>query len=67
LASGIAKPEAPEVQDMERELEILVGERRIPTNRFAKQIIISTLTGLLKPLKNVDTDERIRITLEALK
>ena len=52
---------------MERELEILVGERRIPTNRFAKQIIISTLTGLLKPLKNVDTDERIRITLEALK
>ena len=67
LASEIAKPEAAEVQDMERELEIFVGERRIPTNQFATQIIIGTLTGLLKPLKHVDTDEKIRITLGALK
>ena len=52
---------------MERELEIIVGERRIPTNQFATQIIIGTLTGLLKPLKHVDTDEKIRITLGALR
>ena len=52
---------------MERELEIFVGEQRIDTNEFARQIIISTLTGLLKPLKNVDTDRRIRITVGALK
>lgn len=52
---------------MERELEIFVGDERIATNDFARQIIISTLTGLLKPLKNVDTDERIQITVGALK
>jgi hypothetical protein len=57
---------AAEVQDMKRELEIFVGERRIPTNQFATQIIISTLTGLLKPLKHVDTEQRIRITVGAL-
>jgi hypothetical protein len=53
--------------DMERELEVLVGDRRIATNEFARRIIISTLTGLLKPLRHVDTDEKIRITIGALK
>jgi hypothetical protein len=52
---------------MERDLEIRVGDRRIATNEFARQIVISTLTGLLKPLKHVDTDEKIEITLGALK
>ena len=52
---------------MERDLEIRVGDRRIATNEFARQIIISTLTGLLKPLKHVDTDEKIEITVGALK
>ena len=51
---------------MERDLEVLVGDKRIATNEFAKQIIISTITGLLKPLKHVDTDEKIRITIGAL-
>ena len=52
---------------MERELEVLVGDRRIATNEFARRIIISTLTGLLKPLRHVDTDEKIQITIGALK
>jgi hypothetical protein len=52
---------------MERDLEIFVGEKRIATNEFARQIIISTLTGLLKPLKHVDTDEKIQIKVGALK
>jgi len=50
---------------MERDLEIFVGEKRIATNEFARQIIISTLTGLLKPLKHVDTNEKIQITIGA--
>jgi hypothetical protein len=53
--------------EMERELEVLVGDRRIATNEFARRIIISTLTGLLEPLKHVDTDEKIQITIGALK
>ncbi|UCF99883.1 MAG: hypothetical protein JSV89_10195 [Spirochaetaceae bacterium] len=52
---------------MERELEIRVGDRRIATNDFTKQIIISALTGLLKPLKHVDTEKNIQITIGALK
>ena len=52
---------------MERDLELLIGDKRIATNQFARQIIISTLTGLLKPLRHVDTDEKIRITIGALK
>jgi hypothetical protein len=52
---------------MERDLEVFVGDKRIATNEFTKQIIISTLTGLLKPLKHVDTEEKIRITIGAPK
>jgi hypothetical protein len=52
---------------MDRELEVFVGEKRIATNEFARQIIISTLTGLLKPLKHVNTDEKIQITIGELK
>ena len=52
---------------MERDLEVFVGDKRIATNVFARQIIISTLTGMLKPLKHVDTDEKIQITIGALK
>jgi hypothetical protein len=54
-------------REMERDLEVLIGDKRIATNEFAKQIIVSTLTGLLKPLKHVDTDEKIQITIGALK
>ena len=52
---------------MDRDLEIFIGDRKIPTNQFARQVIISTVTGLLKPLKHVDTDEKIQITIGALK
>ncbi len=52
---------------MERELEIYIGDKRVATNDFARQIIISTVTGLLKPLKHVDTDEKIQITVGSLK
>jgi hypothetical protein len=52
---------------MERDLEVRVGDKRVATNEFARQIIISTLTGLLKPLKHVDTEEKIQITIGPLK
>jgi len=52
---------------MERELEVYIGDKRVATNEFARRIIISTVTGLLKPLKHVDTDEKIQITVGALK
>jgi hypothetical protein len=52
---------------MERNLEVYVGDKRIATNEFARQIIISTITGLLKPLKHVDTDGKIQITIGAQK
>lgn len=52
---------------MERDLEIFVGDKRIATNEFAKQIVINTLTGLLTPFKHVDTKEKIQITIGALK
>ncbi len=52
---------------MEREIEIRVGEKRIAMNRFAKEMIRNTLVGMLTSLKNVDTDEKIQITLGAVK
>jgi len=52
---------------MERELEIYIGDKRVATNEFARQIIISTVTGLLKPLKHVNTDEKIQITVGSFK
>ena len=52
---------------MERDLEVYVGDKRVATNEFARQIIISTVTGLLKPLKHVNTDEKIQITIGAHK
>ncbi|MBN2551430.1 MAG: hypothetical protein JXB06_01615 [Spirochaetales bacterium] len=51
---------------MDRDLEIFIGDSRVPTNQFARQVIISTITGLLKPLRNVDTNEKIQITIGSL-
>jgi hypothetical protein len=52
---------------MERDIEIWVGDRRIAMNQFAKEIIKSTLVGMLKPLKHVEVDEKIQITLGAVR
>jgi hypothetical protein len=52
---------------MEREIEIRVGEKRIAMNQFTKEIIESTLVGMLKSLKHVAVDEKIQITLGAVK
>jgi hypothetical protein len=52
---------------MEREIEIRVGDKRIAMNQFAKEIIESTLVGMLKSLKHVEVDEKIQITLGAVK
>jgi len=51
---------------MQREIEVRVGEKRIAMNRFAKEMIGNTLVGVLTALKNVDTDEKIQITLGAV-
>ncbi|HSW58810.1 MAG TPA: hypothetical protein VLH15_10425 [Dehalococcoidales bacterium] len=34
-------------------VKIVINERPVPVNEFASRIIISTLEGLLKPLKDV--------------
>jgi hypothetical protein len=52
---------------MEREIEIRVGDKRIAVNQFTKEIIESTLVGMLKSLKHVEVDEKIQITLGAVK
>ena len=52
---------------MEREIEVRVGEERIAMNRFAKEMIRNILVGMLTSLKNVDTDEKIQITLGAFR
>ncbi|MCK5008538.1 MAG: hypothetical protein KAR73_14195 [Spirochaetales bacterium] len=52
---------------MEREIEIRVGDKRIAINQFTKEIIESTLVGMLKSLKHVEVDEKIQITLGAVK
>ncbi|MEE8591752.1 MAG: hypothetical protein V3T35_10575 [Spirochaetia bacterium] len=52
---------------MEREIEIRVGDKRIAMNQFTKEIIESTLVGMLKSLKHVEVDEKIQITLGAVK
>ena len=52
---------------MEREIEIRVGDKRIAMNQFAKEIIGSTLVGMIKSLKHVEVDEKIQITLGAVK
>jgi len=52
---------------MEREIEIRVGDKRIAMNRFTEEVIRSTLVGMLKSLKHVEVDEKIQITLGAVK
>jgi hypothetical protein len=52
---------------MEREIEIRVGDKRIAMNQFTKEIIESTLVGMIKSLKHVEVDEKIQITLGAVK
>ena len=52
---------------MEREIEIRVGDKRIAMNQFTKEIVRSTLVGLLKALKRVEVDEEIQITLGSVK
>jgi len=60
-------PEKTQEASMDRELEIFVGGKRVPTNQFARQIIISTVAGLLTPLRDVDTTEKIQITVGPVK
>jgi hypothetical protein len=52
---------------MAREIEIHIGDRRLGLNRFAKELIINTLTGLLGSLKHADVEQQIVIKIGAVK
>ena len=46
---------------MERDIELRVGDKRVPLNIFAKQVILGALLGMLGALKDVDPAQEIRI------
>lgn len=48
-------------KDADREIELRVGDKRIPLNIFAKHVIIGALLGMLGALKDVDLDQGISI------
>ncbi len=52
-----------EEERVSREIEIMVGEKRIGLNKFAKEVIGNTLLGLLKSFKHMDSEEEITIRI----
>jgi len=46
---------------MERQIELHCAGKRVPMNRFAKEIVANTLLGLLKCLKGVDPEAEITL------
>ena len=51
---------------MERKIQINVGGKRVALNKFAGQILINAVTGMLSALRDVDVDEEISITISSL-
>lgn len=52
---------------MDRDIELRVGEERIPLNIFAKQVILGGLLGMLGALKGVDLQQGIRIEVRPVR
>ena len=48
---------------MDRDIELRVGEERIPLNIFAKQVILGALLGMLGALKGVDPNREISLKI----
>ena len=50
---------------MERELELLCAGKRVAMNRFAKEVVLGTVLGLLKTLKGIDPEAELTLHIEA--
>ena len=48
---------------MVRRLELLAGGKKVPLNKFTRQIITDTMLGMLKNLKDFDNEEEIVLRL----
>ena len=48
---------------MDRELELNCAGKRVPMNRFTREVILNTLLGLLRSLKGVESDAEITLRL----
>jgi hypothetical protein len=44
---------------MERELDLACGGKRVPLNRFARDIVVNVVLGLVRALKGADLDAEI--------
>ncbi len=50
---------------MERELELLCAGKKVGMNRFAKEVVLGTVLGLLKTLKGIDPEAELSLRIEA--
>jgi len=46
---------------MERELELACGGKRVPLNRFAREVVLNTVLGLVRALKGAEADAEITL------
>jgi hypothetical protein len=59
--SGGRRPRRGKEDDVDRDIELRMGDKRIPLSIFPKQVILGTLLGLLGALKGVDLKQAISI------
>ena len=52
---------------MDRELELTCDGSRVPMNRFAREIILNTVLGMVRSLKGVDGNAEITLRLGPVK
>lgn len=48
-------------RETDRDIELRVGDKRVPLNIFAKSVILGALLGMLGALKDVDPAQEIHI------
>jgi hypothetical protein len=48
---------------MKREVELHVGDKRVPLNLFAKEIITNLVVGMVGSLKGVAPEAEIRLRI----
>ena len=46
---------------MERELDLTCGGKRVPMNRFARDIVLNVVLGLVRALKGADVEAEITL------
>ena len=50
---------------MKREVQLHVGNKRVPLNLFAKEIITNVMLGVLSSLKGVNSEQEITLRIGA--